>query len=78
MRYLCIQDLLPLWRQVVHDAVDGPFQGDAADEQDGENHVRERGRKVHHLDTQETAASDSLVHITSAGAQFRFFSRSRF
>lgn len=64
MRYLCIQDLLPLWRQVVHDAVDGPFQGDAADEQDGENHVRERGRKVHHLDTRRQPASDSLVHNT--------------
>lgn len=48
--YLGVQDLLPLWSQVVHNAVDGSFQGDAPDEEDGENQVRERGRKVHHLE----------------------------
>lgn len=30
--YLCIKDLLPLWSQVVLDAVDGSFEGDATDE----------------------------------------------
>lgn len=49
--YLCIKDLLPLWSQVVLDAVDGSFEGDATDEQDGENDVGERGREIHHLDT---------------------------
>lgn len=48
--YLGVQDLLPLWSQVVHDAVDGSFKGDAPDEEDGENDVRERGGEVHHLE----------------------------
>lgn len=49
--YLRIEDLLPLWGQVVLDAVDGSIQGDAADEQDGEDHVRESSREIHHLRT---------------------------
>lgn len=48
--YLGVQDLLPLWSQVVHDAIDGSFKSDAPDEEDGENDVGERGREVHHLE----------------------------
>lgn len=50
--YLGVQDLLPLWSQVVHDAIDGSFKSDAPDEEDGENDVGERGREVHHLEKQ--------------------------
>lgn len=42
---------MPLGSQVVLDAVDGSFQGDAADEQDGQNDIGERGCEVHHLRT---------------------------
>ncbi len=49
--YLCIKDLLPLWSQVVLDAIDGSIQGDATDEQDGQNKIGECGCEVHHLDT---------------------------
>lgn len=49
--YLCIKDLLPLWSQVVLDAVDGSIQSDTTDEQDGQNHIGECGCEVHHLDT---------------------------
>lgn len=48
--YLCIEDFLPLWGQVVLDAVDSSIEGDTTDEQDGENHIGERGREIHHLD----------------------------
>lgn len=49
--YLRIKDLLPLWGQVVLDAVDGSVQGDATDKQDGQNDIGERSCEVHHLDT---------------------------
>lgn len=49
--YLRIKDFLPLWGQVVLDAVDGSIQGDATDEQDGEDHVRESSCEIHHLRT---------------------------
>lgn len=48
--YLCIKHLLPLWSQVVLDAVDGSIKGDATDEQNGQNHIGECGCEVHHLD----------------------------
>lgn len=49
--YLRVKDFLPLWGQVVLDAIDGSIQGDATDEQDGEDHVRESSREIHHLRT---------------------------
>ena len=49
--YLCIEDLLPLWSQEVHDAIDGSVQSDATDEEDGQNDVRERGCEVYNLHT---------------------------
>lgn len=35
--------------EVVNDAVLGARQGDATHKQDGQNHVREQSREVHHL-----------------------------
>lgn len=54
--YLRVKDLLPLWRQVVFDAIDGSIQGDATDEQDGENNVREGSREIYHLRTHSASA----------------------
>lgn len=56
--YLRVKDFLPLGGQVVLNAVDGSIQGDATDEQDGENNVRESSREIHHLRTR----SHSHVH----------------
>ena len=47
--HLGLQDLVPLWGQVVLDARGGSFQGHTTEEQDGQHHVGECGRKVHHL-----------------------------
>ena len=49
---LCVKNLLPLWSQVVLDAIYGSVQGDATDEQDRQNNIWECCCEVHHLDTQ--------------------------
>jgi hypothetical protein len=47
--HLGLQDLVPLWGQIVHDTREGSFQGHSTDKQDGQHHVGESGREVHHL-----------------------------
>lgn len=64
--YLCIKDFLPLWSQVVLDAVDGSIQGDATDEEDSQNNIRECGCEVHHLNTQMITQADKIILYTSA------------
>lgn len=62
MSHLGLQNLVPLWGQVVHDTHEGSFQGHSTNEQNGQHHIGERGREVHHLrqDTGSMGSSRTL------------------
>lgn len=47
--HLGLQDLVPLWGQVVHDTREGSFQGHSTNKQNGQHHIGECGCEVHHL-----------------------------
>lgn len=47
--YLRLFEFIEIWRDVKLDAIKGPGQSDATDEEDEEHEVRVCGREVHHL-----------------------------
>lgn len=52
---------MPLWGQVVLDSVDGSVERDSTDEQDGEDNIRERGCKIHHLHGETHTHKDNQI-----------------
>lgn len=67
MSHLGLQNLVPLWGQVVHDTHEGSFQGHSTNEQNGQHHIGERGREVHHL-RQDTGSMDSSRTLSNPPA----------